>query len=367
MEYPKISIWITSTGRYTYTKATIDSFLKHNTYPNYEILVVESVPTETTFTKDFPHHKDTPIYQFDKNKEYLEQLQRNNDNIKVWFRPWEYLGNVRRFLLDNTYGDYFMLLNDDVYTYVDNKDHICEAINALCGVENICGITMGMELGVWYIRGIKLSCYPYENVNVVEKKILRNLTVIPKELISIAPLLLSSRIFRELREYAFRERDNISAMWQSEMDFRDALCSAGYYVCNLMNYWGWCGHGSVHSTKSINFMTYSEAIDYYKGHIQCRDFYRQLVLRGLAGYRDINFPWGTAEENQKRVNWDWYSDSERAIRQCSKCGYINDTLDLTLAEWTCVECSKKHNTTNNQEINLSKYDKRMPYYYYGVK
>jgi len=42
---PKISIWITSTGRFDEVVPTIETFINQCTYPNYEFVIIESQMT----------------------------------------------------------------------------------------------------------------------------------------------------------------------------------------------------------------------------------------------------------------------------------------------------------------------------------
>ncbi|KKL55307.1 hypothetical protein LCGC14_2256740, partial [marine sediment metagenome] len=68
-DYPKISIWLTSTGRYDLVKNDIESFLEHNTYPNFQFIIFESVPTEESLK-----YYNTPLLQSDKTIEYLKTV-----------------------------------------------------------------------------------------------------------------------------------------------------------------------------------------------------------------------------------------------------------------------------------------------------
>ena len=64
-DYPKITVWLTSTGRYDLIKNDIESFVKHNTYPNWQWVIFESVPTEESLK-----YYNTPLLKSDKCIEY---------------------------------------------------------------------------------------------------------------------------------------------------------------------------------------------------------------------------------------------------------------------------------------------------------
>ena len=39
-------------------------------------------------------------------------------------------------------------------------------------------------------------------------------------------------------------------------------------------------------------------------------------------------------------------------KTCSKCGYINQSLDLSIREWTCPSCNTKHDRDFNASKNI---------------
>lgn len=124
MNPPKISIWLTSTGRYDCIKLTIDAFLKYNTYPNIEFLMFHSVPTEESM------HTYNAADVGDPNVLLLfEDLLREYPG-KLWVEPWPPFGNTLKTLLDNS-ADYFINLGDANAAVCDGANQIEAGIKLL--------------------------------------------------------------------------------------------------------------------------------------------------------------------------------------------------------------------------------------------
>ena len=70
-DYPKISVWITSTGRYDLVKKDIESFTEYNTYPNFQWIIFESVPTEESLK-----YYNTPLIKSEETIKYLQSLKK---------------------------------------------------------------------------------------------------------------------------------------------------------------------------------------------------------------------------------------------------------------------------------------------------
>ena len=134
-DYPKLTIWITSTGRYDFLKETLERFEKYNTYPNIEYLIVESVPTEESMQVF-----NTPMIKSAETRELLEAFRdAHPDNCKLWFMDWPKLGVVYNHLMKYT-SEYYMSLEDDCWACCDPHDHIVDAIKVLREDPELLGI-----------------------------------------------------------------------------------------------------------------------------------------------------------------------------------------------------------------------------------
>lgn len=124
---PTISVLFTSTGRFEYLRTTIESFLKYNTYPNIEFLIVESIPTpisRLTF--------DLSKIETEKCIAYIEALKQTGKvSIKHFKLPWMPLGNVYNHLLDNMTGSYFLSVEDDCEIVYDPKEMFFDGMELL--------------------------------------------------------------------------------------------------------------------------------------------------------------------------------------------------------------------------------------------
>ena len=123
-EYPKISVWITSTGRYDCTKRTIDAFLEHNTYPNIEFLIFHSIPTLAS--KQIFNALDVGD---SKVLLLFEELLRKYPG-KLWAEPWPPFGNALTTLLEHS-QEYFINLGDSNTLVCDGAEQIKTGIKLL--------------------------------------------------------------------------------------------------------------------------------------------------------------------------------------------------------------------------------------------
>lgn len=136
-DYPKISVWITSTGRHDLVKRDIESFVAYNTYPNWQWIIFESVPTEESLK-----YYNTPLLQSDKTIEYLKTVPNVH---KLMIEPWPYWGNAAQALLDATDTDYFINLEDDWETIYDPHEWFVEAIKLLRKKDELYGLTGNLQ------------------------------------------------------------------------------------------------------------------------------------------------------------------------------------------------------------------------------
>ncbi len=103
----KVTFWITSTGR-NYVVPCIEEFLKHNTYPNFELLIYESDPSSKHIQM---------FYDLDCPK-------------RVWVGDWPKLGWVYNHLFRHT-EQYFVRVDDDCWPACDPGDMLTDGINLL--------------------------------------------------------------------------------------------------------------------------------------------------------------------------------------------------------------------------------------------
>jgi len=136
-DYPKISIWLTSTGRHDLVKRDIESFVEHNTYPNWQFIIFESVPTEESL-----QYYNTPLL---KSAECIEYLKTVPNVHKLMIEPWTYWGDTAQALLDATDTAYFINLEDDWETLCDPHEWFVESIKLLRKKGNLYGLTGNLQ------------------------------------------------------------------------------------------------------------------------------------------------------------------------------------------------------------------------------
>lgn len=135
MELPKISIWITSTGRYEITKRTIAAFLKHNTYTNYEFLIFHSILTpqaKVAYTASDVGESRTMLL-------FHDLLQDHPG--KMWAEPWPPFGNALTTLLENS-AEFFINLGDANMTAYDGKEQLIDGISLLRQEKSLLGLRL---------------------------------------------------------------------------------------------------------------------------------------------------------------------------------------------------------------------------------
>lgn len=136
-DYPKISVWITSTGRYELVKNDIESFVEYNTYPNWQFIIFESVPTEESLK-----YYNTPLIQSDKTIEYLKTVPNVH---KLMVEPWPPWGQVLQKLLDATDTEFFINMDDDWTTIYDPHEWFIEVIELLRSRKDLFAMTGNLQ------------------------------------------------------------------------------------------------------------------------------------------------------------------------------------------------------------------------------
>jgi hypothetical protein len=120
----KISVWITSTGRFEFLKITLDSFIQYNTYPNIEFLIFESIPTE-----DSRKYFNTSLIETDKCIKYLKELDIPNKHL--WIESWPPWGDILQKFLNFTDAKYCISLEDDCQCVYDPKEQWLDEIEVI--------------------------------------------------------------------------------------------------------------------------------------------------------------------------------------------------------------------------------------------
>lgn len=131
-DYPKVSVWITSTGRYDFLQATLGGFLKYNTYPNIEFLVFESIPT-----KESLKYFNTPSMRTQACIDYVKSLKLSN--LIHWVEEWPPWGSILQKFLDYTDAPYAIQLDDDCQCVTDPKTQWIDGIELLKQDQNLLG------------------------------------------------------------------------------------------------------------------------------------------------------------------------------------------------------------------------------------
>lgn len=140
-EHPKISIWVTSTGRIGVLKPTIESWIEHCTYPNYEFVIVHSQMTNVSkefFALEYIDEEAT--------EKYLEELPEKFPSVKfkIFIQPFKILGQTYDQLLHET-GEYYFNIEDDLRTVVDPYAQLVDNIKLLQADPKLLGIRMDLR------------------------------------------------------------------------------------------------------------------------------------------------------------------------------------------------------------------------------
>ena len=114
---PKISIWITSTGRIDVLKTTIESWVEHCTYPNYELIILHSQMTDVSkefFALEYIDEVRTEAYLRGGLQKKLLPCKS-----KLIIQPFKTLGQTYDQLLLDEIDEYYINIEDDLLTVVD--------------------------------------------------------------------------------------------------------------------------------------------------------------------------------------------------------------------------------------------------------
>jgi GT2 family glycosyltransferase len=120
-ENPKISLCILSKDNPELISHCFDSFLKHNSYKNFEILVCETKMTERALTCYKKYHTKLNT---DKEKPKFKCFSEDSYNFS----------KLSNYLANNSSGDYLLFLHDDVFITRDVLPKLLDSVNEKTGV-----------------------------------------------------------------------------------------------------------------------------------------------------------------------------------------------------------------------------------------
>lgn len=138
---PKISVWVTSTGRTAVLQSTIESFIEKCTYPNYEFVIVHSQMTNVSkgfFALEYIDEEAT--------EKYLRELPEKFPSVKfkLFIQPFKILGQTYDQLLAETERYYFNI-EDDLRTVVDPNEQLIDNIKLLQADPKLLGVRMDLR------------------------------------------------------------------------------------------------------------------------------------------------------------------------------------------------------------------------------
>lgn len=138
---PKISVWVTSTGRMNVLESTIESWIEHCTYSNYEFVIIHSQMTEVS--KEF-----FALEYIDEvaTEAYLQGLEKKFPNVtfKMFIQPFKRLGQTYDQLLQET-DRYYINIEDDLRTVVDPSEQLVANIKLLQADLKLLGVRMDLR------------------------------------------------------------------------------------------------------------------------------------------------------------------------------------------------------------------------------
>lgn len=141
MNSPKVSVWVTSTGRVDSVVPTIETFIDKCTYPNYEFVIIESQMTPESLT-----FFDASGIKEAETKEYLTNLPSKFPDVafKIFIQPWQRLGVTYNQLLVNS-AEYFVNLEDDALTVADPGPQFTDAISMFQDDPKLLGLRVDLR------------------------------------------------------------------------------------------------------------------------------------------------------------------------------------------------------------------------------
>ncbi len=139
--WPKVSVWVTSTGRAGLLQSTIESWIEYCTYPNYEFIVIHSKMTDVSKEFFALEHIDEVA-----TEKYLNGLEEKFPYIKfkIYIQPFKILGQIYDQLLHET-PKYYINIEDDMATVADPCDQLIDNIRLLQADPKLLGVRMDLR------------------------------------------------------------------------------------------------------------------------------------------------------------------------------------------------------------------------------
>lgn len=231
-EHGKISIWVTSTGRFRFLKPTLDAFIKYNTYPNVEFLIVENVPTPESL-----QFFNTKNIETEKCIEYVKSLDIPKKHI---IQPWDKLGKVYNQLLRET-GDYYISLEDDCVAVCDPREQFEDGIILLKHDEQLLGIREDLR--------DPTTVYP-ESPRFQGTKMNFGMEYIYWNICSGGAQLMDANKARKIGGYF--EEHPLQDYWEPEKQMEISMRNANMYCAVNCKYYGFLSHEGALSTDGKN-------------------------------------------------------------------------------------------------------------------
>jgi len=233
-KWPKISIWITSTGRINLLKSTIESWIKHCTYPNCEMVIIESQMTKISrkfFALEYVDEEATA--------DYINSLEKTYPAVKfkIFIQPYKPLGQIYDQLMGET-EDYFFNIEDDLVAVCDPKDQFIDGVKLLKADPKLLGI-----------RGDLRDCTLFEGCprfpDVGEAEGMKYMII--KQFSSGGAQLMDAQKVRDIG--GFITTHTPDKYIETELDQSAKMRQAGMYTAVNLKYWGVLKHMGHHGVQ----------------------------------------------------------------------------------------------------------------------
>lgn len=233
---PKISVWVTSTGRIDVLEPTIESWIEHCTYPNYEFIIVHSQMTYVSkefFALEYIDEAATETY--------LQGLEEKFPGVtfKMFIQPFKRLGRTYDQLLHET-GEYYINIEDDLRTVIDPYDQLISNIKLLQADSKLLGVRMDLR-----DETVFDGCPRFPETFTVTDPLTKY--VIWRQWCSGGAQLMDAEKVRDIGGFI---RDHTPSDYiQTEHDQSRKMRNAGMYTGINLSYYGCLAHIGHHGVQ----------------------------------------------------------------------------------------------------------------------